>query len=331
MNVKETRRTIINSKKIDFIFIICYVIYSILFYAYVSMMAMPEYDAADYLINARDWVSNEPLYRDFRPPLISWIIAGVYSLTGENWIIIKYLMPVFTLAAGLVLYKHFKEYKGSMFAFGVTALTLLNPYVFFWSTQILTEGLSLFFLVMTLYFCKSNNKNSALLAGIMLGLTFASRYPIAIQAFTIVIVEAIIRKNPKYLVRVLTGAAPIILIVVLAVYMKSGSFSGAISQDTIFIFPPSSFYLLNWQQIWGFGFLLAPLALLFRRTWMDKYNYTFIAWFIIALLFWSSNSYNYQPRFAIQFTPAISFLVILALENISKFNFSLITNKIKGR
>jgi 4-amino-4-deoxy-L-arabinose transferase-like glycosyltransferase len=330
MNVKETTRTIINSK-IDFIFIITYVIYSILFYFYVSMMDMPEYDAADYLINARTWVSNERLYSDIRPPLISWIIAGVYSLTGENWIIIKYLMPAFTLAAGLVLYKHLKEYKGSMFAFGVTALTLLNPYVFFWSTQILTEGLSLFFLIMTLYFCKSNNKNSALLAGIMLGLTFASRYPIAIQGFVIVIVEAIIRKNPKYLVRVLTGAAPIILIVVLGVYMKNGSFSGAIPEDTQFIFPPSTFYLSNWQEIWGFGFLLAPLALMFRRTWMDKYNYTFIAWFIIALVFWSSNSYNYQPRFVVQFTPALSFLVILALENISRFNFSLYISKIKDR
>jgi 4-amino-4-deoxy-L-arabinose transferase-like glycosyltransferase len=322
---------VVLSSKIDFIFIICFVIYSILFYFYVSMMAVPEYDAADYLVNARAWVSNEQLYSPIRPPLISWIIAGVWSLTGENWIIIKYLMPIFTLAAGLVLYKHLKEYKGSLFAFGVTALTLLNPNVFFWSTQILTEGLSLFFLVMTLYFCKSKNKNGALLTGIMLGLTFASRYPIAIQAITIVIVEAIIRKNPKYLVRVLIGAAPIILFVVLAVYIKTGAFSGAIPQDTQFIFPPSSFYLLNWQEIWGFGFLLAPLALLFRMTWKEKYNYTFIAWFIIALLFWSSNSYNYQPRFVVQFTPAVSFLVILALENISRFNFSLYTNKIKGR
>jgi 4-amino-4-deoxy-L-arabinose transferase-like glycosyltransferase len=330
MNMKVAGRTIINSK-IDFIFIICFVIYSILFYFYVSMMAMPEYDAADYLINARTWVSNERLYSDIRPPLISWIIAGVYSLTGENWIIIKYLMPAFTLAAGLVLYKHLKEYKGSMFAFGVTALTLLNPYVFFWSTQILTEGLSLFFLIMTLYFCKSKNKNSALLTGIMLGLTFASRYPIAIQGITIVIIEAIIRKNPRYLIRVFTSAAPIILIVVLAVYIKNGSFSGAIPEDTQFIFPPSSFYLSNWQEIWGYGFLLALLALFFRRTWVDKFNYTFIAWFIIALLFWSSNSYNYQPRFVVQFTPAVSFLVILALENISKLNFSLYINKIKGR
>ena len=43
MNVKETRRPLINSK-IDFIFIISYVIYSVLFYFYVSMMAMPEYE-----------------------------------------------------------------------------------------------------------------------------------------------------------------------------------------------------------------------------------------------------------------------------------------------
>jgi 4-amino-4-deoxy-L-arabinose transferase-like glycosyltransferase len=322
---------VVSNSKIDFIFIVCFVIYSILFYFYVSMMAVPEYDSADYLVNARAWVSNEQLYSPIRPPLISWIIAGVWSLTGENWIIIKYLMPVFTLVAGLVLYRHFKEYKGSLFAFGVTALTLLNPNVFFWSTQILTEGLSLFFLIMTLYFCKSKNKNSALLTGIMLGLTFASRYPIAIQAITIVIVEAIIRKNPKYLVTVLIGAAPIILFVIFAVYLKTGTFSGAISQDTQFIFPPSSFYLSNWQEIWGYGFPLALLALFFRRTWKDKYNYTFIAWFIIALLFWSSNSYNYQPRFMVQFSPAVYFLVILAIENIRRINISQITNKIKGR
>jgi 4-amino-4-deoxy-L-arabinose transferase-like glycosyltransferase len=319
------------SSKIDLIFIICYVIYSVLFYFYVSMMAVPEYDAADYLVNARAWVSNEQLYSIIRPPLISWIIAGVWSLTGENWIIIKYLMPAFTLAAGLVLYKHLKEYKGSLFAFGVTALTLLNPNVFFWSTQILTEGLSLFFLIMTLYFCKSKNKNHSLLTGIMLGLTFASRYPIALQAITIVIVEAIIRKNVRFMISVIFGAAPIIIFVILALYLKTGSFSGGISQDTQFIFPPSSFYISNWQEIWGYGFLLAPLALFFRRTWEHKYNYTFIAWFVISLLFWSSNSYNYQPRFIAQFSPAVYFLVILAIENISRINFSLITNKIKGR
>jgi len=322
---------VVLSSKIDFIFIICFVIYSILFYFYVSMMAVPEYDAADYLVNARAWVSNEQLYSPIRPPLISWIIAGVWSLTGENWIIIKYLMPIFTLAAGLVLYKHLKEYKGSLFAFGVTALTLLNPNVFFWSTQILTEGLSLFFLIMTLYFCKSKNKNHSLLTGILLGLTFASRYPIALQAITIVIVEAIIRKNLRFMIMVIVGAAPIIIIVILAVYMKTGAFSGAISQDTQFIFPPSSFYISNWQEIWGYGFFLAPLALLFRRTWEDKYNYTFIAWFIISLLFWSSNYYNYQPRFMVQFSPAVYFLVILAIENIRRINFSHITNKIKRR
>ena len=139
MNMKSISGTIIKSK-IDFLFIISDVIYSILFYAYVSMMEVPEYDSADYLVNARAWVTNEQLYSGIRPPMISWIIAGVWSLTGENWVIIKYLMPVFTLAAGLVLYKHLKEYKGSMFAFGVTALTFLNPNVFFWILRYLLKA-----------------------------------------------------------------------------------------------------------------------------------------------------------------------------------------------
>ena len=318
------------SSKIDLIFIICFVIYSILFYYYVSTMVVPEYDASDYLLNARAWISGEELTSPFRPPLISWLIAGVWSLTGENWIIIKYLIPVFTLSAGLVLYKHIKEYKGSLFAFGVTALTLLNPNVSFWSTQILTEGLSLFFLIMTLYFCKSKNKNHSVMTGIMLGLTFASRYPIALQAATIVIVEAIIRKNVRYMTGVILGAAPTIILVILVIYLKTGTFSGAISEDTRFIFPPSSFYLSNWQEIWGYSLLLVPIAFLFRRTWTDKYNYTFIAWFVISLLFWSLNYYNYQPRFTVQFMPAVSFLVILAIENISRINFSHVVKRING-
>ena len=126
----------------------------------------------------------------------------------------------------------------------------------------------------------------------MLGLTFASRYPIALQAITIVIVEAIIRKNPKYLVRVLIGAIPIILFVVLAVYNDycCRLLMLSPSRYSIHLFLHPHFICQIGNKYGDSDSFLAPLALLFRRTWMDKYNYTFIAWFIIALLFWSSNS-----------------------------------------
>jgi hypothetical protein len=300
----------------DYIFIVCFILYSAIFYIYVSNLIVPEYDATDYLLNARSWLSGEDLSSSIRPPLISWIIAGVWTLTGEDWIIIKYLIPSFSLAAGFFLYLHLRKYKGAIFAFGVVALTLLNVHLFFWGSQILTEGLSLFFLIMTLYFIKSDRKNYWFLAGIMIGLTFASRYPVGIQAITIFIVECFIRKDSRLILRALAGAVPTIILVVLAVYLKTGTFTGAIPEDTRFTFPPSLFYVYDWTEIWGYAFLFVPVAFMFKRTWRDKYNYTFIAWFLVALVFWSSNAGNYQERFIIQFAPAVYFLVVLALENI---------------
>lgn len=304
------------TKRIDYIFIVCFSLFSAIFYFYISTFTVPEYDAADYLLNARNWLSDKDLSSSTRPPLISWIIAGIWSITGENWVIIKYVIPAFTLAAGLFLYLHLRKYKGGVFAFGVVALTLLNVHLFFWGTQILTEGLSLFFLVTTLYFIKSDKENYWLLAGIMIGLTFASRYPIAIQAVTILIVEIFIRKDIGLISRTLVGAVPTIILIIIAVYLKTGTFSGAIPEDTQFTFPPSLFYISNWSEIWGYAFLFVPIAFLFKRTWTDKYNYTFIIWFLVALVFWSSNASNYQERFTVQFAPATYFLAVLAIDNI---------------
>ena len=309
-------------RRTDFIFIICYSLFSVFFFIFISTLTVPEYDSADYLLNARNWFSDKDLSSSIRPPLTSWIIAGIWTITGENWIIIKYVIPSFSLAAGLFLYLHLRKYKGGIFAFGVVALTLLNAHVFFWSTQILTEGLSLFFLIMTLYFIKSDKKNYWLLAGIAIGLTFASRYPIAIQAITIFIVESFIRKDMKLILRTLAGALPVITLVIFAVYLKTGTFSGAVSEDTQFSFPPSLFYVSNWSDIWGYAFLFVPLAFLFKRTWKDKYNYTFIMWFLVALVFWSSNANNHQERFIVQFAPAVYFLVVLAIENIARVDIS---------
>ena len=217
---------------------------------------------------------------------------------------------------------HLKKHKCAIFAFGVTALTLLNPHVLFWGTQILTEGLSLFFLIMGIYFIKNDKKNDWLLAGIMIGLTFASRYPVVLQAITIFVIESLIRRDIKLISRTLMGAIPIMVVVIIAVHLKTGTFSSATAEDTQFLFPPSLFYLLNWSTIWGYGFLLVPVAFLFKRTWQNKYNYTFIGWFLVALLFWSSNASNYQERFIIQYAPATYFLVVLAIENVARIRYS---------
>jgi 4-amino-4-deoxy-L-arabinose transferase-like glycosyltransferase len=314
---KNILRTL-NNHKIDIIFAIFCLFLIHEYNYYISLMKVPIHDGAYYLLNAHDWLTNKPLDEFYRPPLISWIIAGIWSITGESWTIVKGLQAVFTISAGIILYILLRKHKGAMFAFSVTALTMVTGPLFFFSTQIGTEGLSLFFVILTLYFLKSRKESHWFLAGITIGLTFASRYPIILQPLVIFIVESLIAKKPKLAIRTISGMLLIIIIIVLVVYLKAGTFQTALAKDTTLTLLFSPFYLINSTNVWGLAFLLVPIALLHQRTYSDKFNYTFIAWFIVSLLFWSANSANFQFRFTIQYTPAVYFLSVLAIENIIK-------------
>ena len=153
-----------------------------------------------------------------------------------------------------------------------------------------------------------------------MGLTFGSRYPIFLISIVLFLTEMIVRHDAKkrFLANTLIGLVPIALLIMMAVYIKSGSFEVAIESDTQLNLLLSSFYVQNFIPIFGFISLLLPVALLFRRTYVDKYNYVFIIWFVLGFLFWSSISENHQERFMIQLTPAVYFLAVLAIENIWK-------------
>jgi 4-amino-4-deoxy-L-arabinose transferase-like glycosyltransferase len=296
---------------------------------YISQMAIPTWDGAVYLENARNWLKGEPLMGSYRPPLISWIIAGIWSILGEDWILAKYVQMMFTVGAGVLLYLTLRAAKGSLFALGVTVLTMLNPQIFFWSTQIITEGFSLFFLTLTLYCLKSKKQYLWFIAGIAMGLTFASRYPIFLPAIVLFIAESIARRNIKLIRNTIVTLVPVIILVVAAVYVKAGEFDVAITRDTRLSPVLSPYYILNSIEIFGPVFLLVPVAFLFRRTYVDNYNYVFIAWFVTSFLFWSAIAENQQARFMGQLMPAAYYLAILAIENIWRsdiFSAKALTN-----
>src|SRR5919109_2341849 len=205
---------VVLSNKVNIAFIFFFAVLATYYYFFISQMAFPFWDGGIYLENAQNWLRNEPLEAAYRPPLISWIIAGVWSISGEDWTVAKYIQPIFTLGAGVILYLTLKKHKGDFFAFGVTALTMLNPIVFFWSTEIITEGISLFFVVLSLYFLKSEKQYNWILAGIAIGLTFGSRYPIFLIAVAIFMTETIVRQEAKmrFFASTLIGLAPIILL-----------------------------------------------------------------------------------------------------------------------
>jgi hypothetical protein len=206
---------------------------------------------------------------------------------------------------------------------------MLNAQVFFWSTQIITEGLALFFMIFTLYLLRSRNRYGWILAGFTMGLTFASRYPIFLQVLVIFIVQAIITRNIKLPLKTLITLVPTLVLIVTAVYLKTGDFSIAIQRDSTLSLSLSPFYIANSISTFGIAFILVPIVFFFRRTYTEKYNLIFIAWFVVAILFWSASPENQQERFMFQVTPAVYYLTILAIENIWKSN--LISKNIKNR
>jgi hypothetical protein len=314
---------LLNIYKIDIVFAsFCILLISGYNY-YVSLQQVPSHDAAFYLLNARDWLTDKPLDEHYRPPLISWIIAGIWAITGEDWVIVKWLQPIFTIGSGVVLYLLLRKYKGGLFAFGVTSLTMTQASIFLATGYIQPEGMALLFLVLTIYLLKLRKEKYWFLAGITIALTFASRYPVFIQAVAIFLVEIIIVRNAKLAYRAILGGVPILIAVVSVVYLKAGIFQIALGKDTTVTTSLSPFYLVNSIEIWGLAFFLAPIALLQKRTYTDSFNYVFIAWFLISLLFWSSSSENHQFRFSFQFTPAVYYLSLLAIENILKSDISL--------
>jgi 4-amino-4-deoxy-L-arabinose transferase-like glycosyltransferase len=300
-------------KRIDILFIAFCIILVIIYSIYISNMQQPIHDGAVYLLNAKSWLEGTKLYEGFRPQLLSWIISGIWILTGENWLLVKYIQSAFTIASGIILYLVIKHHKGPEFAFGVSGLTMLNGTVFANSIQILTEGLALFFLVLSLY---SFKRNHWFLAGISIGLTFASRYTIVIQALAIFIMEGILVRKPIPIVKTLLATALVMGIVISAIYLKTNQFQTSLPGDSSLTFNLSTYYFVNSVDIWGLAVVLVPIALVSKRTYSDKFNYTFIFWFIVAIVFWSASPNNYQYRFTLQFTPAVYFLAILGAENL---------------
>jgi 4-amino-4-deoxy-L-arabinose transferase-like glycosyltransferase len=304
---------------IDIVFIIfCFIIFCY-YYIEITRLENPVHDAAVYLLNAEAWLYNTQLDNNYRPPMISWLIAAIWSFSGENWLIVKYLQSIFTIGAGLILYLLLKKHKSRVFALAVVVLTMVNASVFSYSTQIITEGLALFFLLLTLYLLDIKKESCWFLAGIAIGLTFASRYPIVFQSLVIFIVECIIIRKPNLILRTILGASISISLVVLIVFLKSGSFETALAKDTVFSIFLSPFYLANSIDIWGFVFLMLPIAFLYKKTYVDKFNYIFIGWFLFSMMFWSANLTNHEYRFTIQFTPAVYFLSVLGIENFFKY------------
>jgi hypothetical protein len=180
-------------KKKENIIIIFLIIILGLFIYLISLNGLLVWDEVVYLSNARGKIGFSNYVEDFRFPLLSTIIGGIWLVTGESIIIAQFFMILTSLITIIIFYYISNHFLSKNLSIISTILFGLSQQFLNWGFRIYTDilGVCLFlgcFLCLIKNFdikAKDNivnittfkNKNSILLvsAGILSGLAFSAR------------------------------------------------------------------------------------------------------------------------------------------------------------
>lgn len=117
------------------------------------------WDENVYLGNARSHLGISNFTEDFRFPLIEYIISIAWRITGENLVIAKLIMMLFTVLTLLISFLIMQEYfkKDAIKIKIMMLLSLaLSPLILIWGWRVYPDILTLFFITLSFYlFIKS--------------------------------------------------------------------------------------------------------------------------------------------------------------------------------
>jgi 4-amino-4-deoxy-L-arabinose transferase-like glycosyltransferase len=141
------------------------------------------WDENAYLANAREHLRGSNYQEDFRFPLLEWIIAFLWLITGESLWVAKSLIIFFTLGTIFLTYLISKEYYNQNNSIVQTLFVLsfaLSPLILIWGFRIYADMAMLFFIVLSFFMVLKAQYNKPLLyisvAGIGSALAFLSRF-----------------------------------------------------------------------------------------------------------------------------------------------------------
>jgi len=291
---------------------------------FISTYILPGWDECVYLQCAHDIILGQPLLEPPRPPLISILIAGVWWYTGENYLLIRYLHPIFAVLSGFMFYLLVKKQKNEVFALVALGIFMTTTEVMFWSNFILPHAITLFFALFGAYLLGEKGSFKWFAGGIMLGLSIIARYPMVIIAGIIFFVFLI--KNKQNIVSFIREVLIGILCVGIPIYLWSLtglgisveglviSYSHQPAKATPLFYVENLFTLYNATVIVFFiGFILCTIYIK-KQKLEDKLWFT---WFVVSFLFWSITVHP-ELRFSFEWGPAVAFISTLSLEHIYK-------------
>lgn len=284
------------------------------------------WDGYVYLLNARAFVEGlgAPNYFEvLRPPLLPFMILEIWQTFGEGIGKAAIISPIFTVAAGTLLYALVKEMFDARAGLIASAGFLLSPTIMTNTDLILVHGISVFFVTLTIFSLWRARREPAYYAIAGASIAFASltRYP----DFLVIIVAAIFllvdlkeksRKRRDILKWSLLGAAVFVLLWLpwfwwcQAVYndplvsLKLGTVSGYATTTGVW-----NFYLLGLPTVLTFPGLTLLILGIASRGWLrDRRRIFFGFWFLIFFIFYSSWP-NQDLRFMVEWAPPLFALI----------------------
>ena len=141
------------------------------------------WDENAYLANARNFLRGSNYTEDFRFPLLSFLIASLWSVFGETVLSAKLLIMGFAMASVYLFYFISFDFFGKKGKTGLlcTIVFGFSGLVLYWGFRVYTDIPAMFFILLSFRFMsKENTSKNTVIAGVSASLAFLMRFPFAL-------------------------------------------------------------------------------------------------------------------------------------------------------
>ncbi len=135
-------------------------------------------------------------------PVYPLFLALVYGIFGDSFQIVRIIQILFLAGIGVLIYLMARKHLNlsPIFSCAASLATCFWPYLFFYTTLILTEIIFIFLFMLSIYFLlefqRTSSLKNAILSGTALGMAALTKYIVFLLPFWIILLWLILLKIP---------------------------------------------------------------------------------------------------------------------------------------
>ena len=277
------------------------------------------WDEHAYLANARALIAESHYAELFRFPLLGFLIAALWTITGESIIAAQLLAITITGLTTYVFYLVARRFS-TRYALLFTALFAFSAPMISWGSRIYTDiGAVLFALIAFYLVLQSDDQTKrTVYAGIAGGLSFLMRYPVIIIPL---IAGAYLIITKRYRAAILMVLGALIIIgpwMIINTILTGNPLSGLIDQATIV----SEYYsfqspLVYFEHIAAALSISLILIIGYLASLRSNTKHMLLLAIIISILIVQSAAQIKLARYVITILPLLLIAIMIGLEHVS--------------